>query len=202
MVRVIIAAVLGGVILFVWSFVSWMFIPWHLMGPIPGEDGVRQTLRSTGAEAGVYWVPGMDREITKLPEEQRQAAEAEWQAKYEEGPVAMIVYRPAGSGVLEWTRMATGLGLNVGMAAIAAIMLSLAVPALPFYRQRLFFVFLIGVYTLFGTNLMHWNWMNHPLRFSLEMAADTLVSALLLALVLAAVVKPAGYSRSDEVSAI
>ena len=42
MKRIAIAGLAGAVVLFVWSSISWMLIPWHVMEKLPGEEGIRQ----------------------------------------------------------------------------------------------------------------------------------------------------------------
>ena len=136
-------------------------------------------------------------------DEAREAADEAWKSAHEQGPIALVIYRPDGKSPLSPMTMGIGFLLDVGVAGIAAMLLAMCGPSLPFFGRRLLFVFLLGVYTVFGTNLMNWNWMNYPLQFTLEAAADTLVASLLLGIVLAAIVKP-GYHTidSDEISAI
>ena len=55
----------------------------------------------------------------------------------------------------------------------------------------------IQVLTIIGTNLMNWNYMHYPFRFTMEMAADGLVASLLLGIVLAILIKP--YSEVGEI---
>ncbi len=83
-----------------------------------------------------------------------------------------------------------GFILDFLVATAAAVLLMLASPALPGLPGRVFFVVLLGVYTAIGTHLMNWNWMNYPLKFSLEMAGDTLVASVLLGVTLGVLVRP------------
>ena len=61
MKRIIIAAVLGAVIAYVWGVVSWMVLPWHsaTMHNLPNEKLVVEQLRNGGLESGVYQIPAM-----------------------------------------------------------------------------------------------------------------------------------------------
>ena len=59
---------------------------------------------------------------------------------------------------------------------------------------------LLGVYTVIGTHLMNWNWMNYPFRFSIEMAGDTLVASVLLGVTLGILVRPgSGSGGGDDI---
>jgi hypothetical protein len=193
MKRIGIAAVIGGVVLYIWAFISWMFIPWHIMGALPDQDAVRSALRDTGAETGIYHVPGLDYDaMADMTDEQKSAAEDSFKEKHSEGPVALLLYKAEGSSA-----MSPVLVLEVLIAAVIAGLLTMAAPALPGFASRLGFVMLIGVLTIVGTNLMNWNYMHYPFRFTMEMAADGLVASLLLGVVLAIIIKP--YSDFGEV---
>ena len=90
-----------------------------------------------------------------------------------------------------------GFVLDFFVATTAAVLLMLAAPALPGLPGRVIFVVLLGLYTVFGANLMNWNWMNYPLKFILEIASDTLVASALLGVTLAVLVRPGSESDDD-----
>ena len=192
MKRLAIAGAAGAVVLFIWSSISWTLIPWHLMDKFPGEMGIRQTLKLTQAERGVYWIPGEDLSIDKsaLTGAQNDAITDAWKKAHRDGPIAMVVYDPDGSSPLGIMTFITGFILDFLVASVAAVLLTLAAPALPGLHGRVIFVVLLGVYTAIGTHLMNWNWMHYPLKFSLEMAGDTLVASVLLGVTLGVLVRP------------
>jgi hypothetical protein len=191
MKRIGIAAVVGGIVLYVWAFISWMFIPWHVMGALPDQDAVRSALRESGAEAGIYHVPMIDHATyADLSDEDKESAEEAFKEKHREGPVALLLYKAEGSSPMSPLTMIIGVVLEVLVAAVAACLLTMAVPALPGFVGRVGFVLLLGVFTVVGANLMNWNYMHYPFRFTLEMAADALVASLLLGVVLAIIITP------------
>ncbi len=200
MKHIVIAGVAGAIVLFIWSSISWMAIPWHLMEKFPGEAGIRQTLKLTEAERGVYWIPTEDRSVDKsaLTGAQSEAMTEAWKKAHREGPIAMVVYDPDGSSPLGIMTFIIGFFLDFLVATAAAVLLMLAAPALPGLPGRVVFVVLLGVYTAIGTHLMNWNWMNYPLKFSLEMAGDTLVASVLLGLTLGVLVRP-GMGDGDDI---
>ncbi len=202
MKRIGIAAVVGGVVLFVWAFISWLYIPWHMMGALPDEDAVREVLRDTGAESGIYHVPMKDHETyASLSDEEKEAADDAWKDKHREGPIGVLLYKAEGRSHMSLVTLIIGLVLEVLVAAVAAGLLTMAVPALPGFVGRLGFVMLLGVFTIVGGNLMNWNYMHYPFRFTLEVSADALVASLLLGVVLAALIKPySDLGGIDDVS--
>jgi hypothetical protein len=87
MLRILLAALFGGIVLFVWSGFSHSVL---LIGagfsPLPEEDKIIGTLESSIKEKGLYFFPGKDfRHST--PEQ-----EAAWLKKFRRGPAGMIIY--------------------------------------------------------------------------------------------------------------
>ncbi len=189
MVRVLVGALLGAAVLFVWSAVSWMVIPWHRMEAIKKEDAVIRALRASDTLRGVYWIPGPPEGARG---EEGPEARASWAQRHRDGPVAMMVYDPEGSEPMPLAVFFKGFALNFATALVAAILLAIAAPAVRGYAGRAFLVTLVGLYVGLSTGMASWNWMNYPLRYCLEMSADSAIGALLLGLVLAAVVRPRG----------
>jgi len=199
MKRILIAGVAGAIVLFVWSSISWMVIPWHRMEKLPAEASIAQSFRGANVERGMYWLPAIDSSIDEaaLTGAEKTARDKAWQEAYKQGPIALVAYRPDGSSPLGIMKFITGFVLDFFVAAVAAILLMLAAPSLPGLPGRVIFVVLLGVYTVFGANLMNWNWMNYPLKFTLELAGDTLVASALLGVTLAVLVRPGSETGDD-----
>ena len=190
MKRIGIAAVVGGVVLFIWAFVSWIYVPWHKLGTLPDQGAVTAVLGDTATDSGIYMFPG---EVEPAAEESEEAADGS-------EPAGLLVYKAQG-GAPFVLQLIVGLVLDVLVAAVAAVLLTMAAPALPGFAARLGFVLLLGVFTIVGAHLMNWNYMLYPFRFTMEMAADGLVASLLLGIVLAIIIKPySDVSEFDDVS--
>lgn len=200
MKRILIAGVAGAIVLFVWSSISRMVIPWHRMEKLPAEASIAQAFRDANVEKGLYWLPGMDLsiDVSALTGKEKTAREEAWQEAYRQGPIALVAYRPDGESPLGIWKFAMGFILDFCVASVAAVLLMLAAPALPGLPGRVIFVVLLGVYTVFGANLMNWNWMNFPLKFTLELAGDTMIASALLGVTLAVLVRP-GSEMDDDV---
>ena len=199
MKRILIAGVAGAIVLFVWSSISWMIIPWHRMGKLPAEASIAQSFRDANIEKGVYWLPGIDMSIDEsaLTGAEKTAMEDSWKDAHKQGPIVLVAYQPDGSSPLGIMKFVTGFVLDFFVATTAAVLLMLAAPALPGLPGRVVFVVLLGLYTVLGANLMNWNWMNYPLKFTLEIAGDTLVASALLGVTLAVLVRPGSESDDD-----
>ncbi len=192
MVRIVIAGLLGGAVLFVWGAVSELWVPWHQMAKLPQESIVQRALQSTAADSGVYWFPLMDPdEITEsMSDEAKETVRDAYAIRHKDGPVGMLVYNDEGSDPKPMMMHVKGFLLHFVTALVAATMMSMAVSSLGGYFGRVLFVLLLGVYVAAGTIMISWNSMLYPLRFSLEMAGDSIAGALLLGLVISALIKP------------
>ncbi len=61
MKKQLIASLVGGLILFIWQFLSWAAIPIHksAYGYTPNQDRIMEVLNQNLTEAGTYMLPGM-----------------------------------------------------------------------------------------------------------------------------------------------
>src|SRR4051794_9427438 len=108
--RILMAALAGGLVMFVWSAVAHMFLGVGEAGikPIPNEAPVVAALKANISEPGLYFVPGMD--MTRRPTDEEAAA---WTAKYQAGPNAIIVYTPAGDTPMSSRQLGIEFASNV-----------------------------------------------------------------------------------------
>ena len=61
----VIGTVLGGVVLFVWSAISWMALPWHqkTMTPFKDDHAMAQAIVANADRSGVYFLPSADESL-------------------------------------------------------------------------------------------------------------------------------------------
>src|SRR5258706_7620351 len=121
--RLILAAGLGGIVMFAWGAVSHMVlnIEGTVVKPMPNEGAVSAAMKANISEPGVYLLPGLD--MTKpLSAEEKTA----WAAKYKEGPTAMLIYQPTGDDVFTPKQFGTQLASDIGAALVGSIILLFA----------------------------------------------------------------------------
>ncbi|QDU64061.1 hypothetical protein Pan216_49490 [Planctomycetes bacterium Pan216] len=195
MLRVILAAVIGGLIVFVWNFVSWMVLPFHgqTLDRIPGEPAQVEEFLGTFPESGVYHYPGMP--PSSNPSEQEMA---DWTEAYKSGPrVKMMIVEHGDADAAMGKETLTALLLDIGGAFMVAQLLALVGPAVVFYWQRVGFVVMLVCFALVVGYLPDWIWWGHPVDFALLKVADILLAWFLAGLVIAAIVDP---GRPQEVA--
>lgn len=186
MKRVLIGAVVGAIVLFVWQYAAWMFLGIHSMDHEPvlaKEDAVIAALE--GTEHGVYWLPGISEADHKDPDSEGFKA---WEKKYERGPRASIVYDPEGGTPMSPKVMGMGFVINVFIVLVVALMLRAA--GIGSLFGRVVFVAGFGVFTALVMDIQNWNWMNYPNDWTRGFIIDHIAGMAILGVVLAFIVKP------------
>jgi len=165
--KTFIAAVVAGVVIFVWGFVSWTVLPWHNtdVHKFSDENLVMQTLANNAPKSGVYYIPGDE-------------------ADYAVGKPAAFVnvlkngYYSGMSGM-----MIKSIIANILLAFLVICLLS-RTTGLSFL-QKVGFVSLTGLIIGIAANFPAWNWFGFPTYYSLVMLADVICTWFLAGLVIA-----------------
>jgi len=184
MTRLAVAALLGGIAMFVWGAISHMLTPLGEAGirPLPAEAPVLDALRANVPEAGLYLFPGMDETARKT-----EAGQAEWAQRYAAGPVGILVFRPQGEQPMNAKLFGVELLGDVLAAAVAAWV---ATHGRTFGR-RLALVTLLGLAAWASIEVSYWNWYGFPSSYVMAQLADQVGGFLFAGLVIAKLVRPA-----------
>ena len=180
--RLIFAAILGGIVMFGWGAVSHMVLGIGDSGmkPMPNEAMVMTALKSNISEPGFYFMPGLDMAQQASAEEQ-----AAWAAKYKEGPTAIVIYHPTGEDAMSPKQFGTELGSNIAAAFVVGLILSLAAVG---FGRGVIITTLIGLAGWLSINVSYWNWYRFPTIFTtgelVEQAAGWFLAGLVLAFIL------------------
>jgi hypothetical protein len=185
MKKTLLGGLVGGIILFVWSFLAWVVLPLHTttLHPIANEDAVVAALKPALPAKGVYPLranPGMGAD---------KATQDAWMAKMSQGPTGLIVYNPAGVDPMMAGQMGTGIVLDILSALVVSWLLTRSTAFSSPYMTRVMFC---GVFAIFATvfdYLTMWNWMGYPGDFTSALIVDALIAWLLAGLGIAAIVK-------------
>jgi hypothetical protein len=168
------------------------FADWA-MKPVPNEEAVTGALKTNLPESGVYFAPFPGQAAT--PEAQEAAVK-----RLHEGPLVEVIYRKSGVDAMSPSYFAAGYAHLALSALLAAVLLSLAAPALRSYLARVGFAALLGCFAAFTLNLSDIIWFHHPWQFPVMMAAFNASGWLLAALVLGAIVRPARVAPTPAVA--
>src|SRR5687768_5303625 len=121
MKRIVLAAIAGGFIMFIWGAISHTLLPLGTMGlkVMPDEDAALESMRKTLPGPGLYIFPGLD------PSSHPSEAEMKvWTEKYQRGPRGILAYRPTGAQPFDPMMLGMELLSNLLSAGIAALIVS------------------------------------------------------------------------------
>ena len=189
--RIASAAVLGTLIMFIWGGFS------HLVlfigagfSPLPNEDKVIETLKSSIPAQGLYFFPGKD--FRKKYSEDEESAFAN---KFQFGPVGMIIYRPVGGNPLSSQKLITQLISNFLSSLTASFVASLLLAT---YWKRVLAITLLGGLACISVGMIYWNWYEFPTNFFLAQCIDLLVCFFFAGLLIAKIVPQPVYINNAK----
>lgn len=186
--RILAAATLSSVAMFFWGFVFWgpvLNMTGRLMAPLPAEAelDVLAPLRANNVPSGMYVYPG--------PAKSDDESQAMWEKQVTEGPILHLAYHSGGTSPLDPVMFAKGLAHGFVVALIAAVLLAQVVEALPRYGSRVLLLVLASLIAAVWTNYGNAIWWFHSVDYATGQAIYTFVAGALMALITAAIVKPA-----------
>ncbi len=160
--RIVIAGLVGGLVMFLWGAVSHMLVPIGEMGmQVPTQQA--SAIAALGASTqgpGVYMYPSPPKDDWK--DEAKMAAFAE-SARGQ--PYAFVVYQPGGNPVND--SMAPSLLRQWGSDTLAALVAAwiLALGAFGF-GKRVLIAAALGSFAWLAISVPQWNWYQFPLDFT------------------------------------
>lgn len=173
--RVLVAALIGGIVMFVWGAVAHMALGLGEMGirqPV-AEDAVLGSLhQGLGMQGGVYILPSFD--PAKMSD---QAAVKAYSDKAKSSPYAWIVYMPQGEDMMQ---MGPQLGRQWASDTLASLALAFVMGLAAFgFRKRLGIAVAVAVFSWLSAMVPYWNWYRFPLDFTLAALVEQVIGWLL-----------------------
>jgi hypothetical protein len=183
----VLGTILGGLVAFLWSSISWEVLTWHEK-PIlsfQNDEEVSKMIRSHTTESGMYIVPGAP-SMETMSKEQKKAAQAEVFEKMKKGPIMFAAVRR--DGFDSYTRGLIIQLLSLMAAAFLLTWLALQTSGLS-YGKKVIFLAVVGLAAGVITELPNWNWWGFSGTYTLVMIADATLTWLFAGLVIAKVAK-------------
>ena len=192
----LLAAVLGGVAFFLWSFVAHDVLPLGKAGikEIPNEQAVLTAMKANMPDQGLYFIPGLGLPENATRAQQSAAMEARMH-KVETGPSGLLVYHPS----LNFSfgkALATELGTNMLQVLLAVILLGQT--TLVSFAARWRFITLAGILASVSTNVSYWNWYGFPGVYTVAYILSVAMGFVFAGLVAAAIVKPGASATTAQ----
>lgn len=176
--RIGIAGLLGGIVMFVWGALSHMVLPLGEMGlrtlPIAQQDAVLAAAREGMQDPGIYILPGFE-DMDHYGDEARHA---EYGRRAAANPYAFVVYQPHANDLVNnmGPALAREFATNVLSALLAALVVGAAAVGM---GRRILLVGAMGLFGWFANAVPLWNWYRFPTEFTLAALAMQLVGWLL-----------------------
>jgi hypothetical protein len=176
--QLVLGTVLGGLVLFFWSFIAWTFIPWpgEPIRTFSNEAAVEQAMVSNAPVSGVYILPNPHK--TGVTAEQQTAAEE----KLMRGPMVFASVRLG--PMRPFPALLITQFLIFIISALIVTFLLLKTVGLS-YGQRVLFVTLCGVLIFLGGKMDQWVWWSFSTSYLMMEFAAIVIGWILAALVIA-----------------
>jgi hypothetical protein len=184
MKRIVIAAVVGGLIVFFVSAILHMATPLGTAGMklMSNEDAVVDVLRTNLTESAVYIYPGMNMQAHPTEAEQKT-----WEAKLLRGPSGLIIHTAHGSDYSFPKDLIYEFITVVLSCLVAAWVLARTVGS---YGARVLTVTMFAVFAFLSISASHWIWYNFPTAFVAAEVIGELIAYLLAGFAMARIVPP------------
>ena len=162
--KLFLSGLIGGIILFLWSNISWMVLPWHgatLQG-FSNEKIVVSALLESSSNSGVYVLPDLRKGKGDC-------------CKYK-GPSALIVWNRDGGKNMNSKMLLAFLG-NILNALLAAWLLSIS--NIVSFNKRMLFITALGVFSALAVTLPNMIWWGFSNEFTTVCVADLIIGSAL-----------------------
>jgi hypothetical protein len=186
--RAFLAAILGGIAMFIWSFIAHDLLPLGEIGmreftdEAPMLDALKTNLGDAG---GLYHFPGHKAGPNATRQEKNDAMRRSME-KAASGPSGMLIYHPTREfsfGKLLGVEFATEL-----LEAILVVFL-LTQTRIDTFGGRVGFALVAGILAAIATNVPYWNWYGFPSNYTAAYMSIEIIGFLCVGLVAALLLK-------------
>jgi hypothetical protein len=184
--RALLAAILGGIAMFIWSFVAHDLLPLGEIGmrEFKNEAAVLDALKTNLGDArGLYHFPGHRASPNATRQEKSEAMKRAME-KAASGPSGLLIYHPS----REFT-FGKLLGIEFATEVLEAILVVFLVTQtkIESFGGRVGFVLIAGILAAITTNIPYWNWYGFPSSYTAAYMSIEIIGFLCVGLVAALV---------------
>ena len=187
--KILLAGILGGIAMFVWTSIAHMALPLGEAGinEIPNESAVLSAMHtSMGDNGGLYIFPGLG--VGKnTSREEKNEAKKQMQQRIAANPSGFLRYHPPGRQFAFGKSLAVEFSTEV-LQAILVIWL-LAQTRIGSFSGRIGFVLIAGIMAAITTNVSYWNWYGFPGVYTASYMLIEIVGFLFVGVIAALVLR-------------
>ncbi len=185
--KILLAGVLGGIVMFIWTSIAHMALPLGEAGirEIPNESAVLNEMQSNiGEQTGLYIFPGPGIGKNATRQEKNEAMKHVGE-KMAANPSGILMYHAPGRPFT----LGKWLGVEFGKEFLEAILVVflLAQTRIVSFAGRIGFVLVAGILAAISTNVSYWNWYGFPCVYTASYMLIQIVGFLLVGIVAALV---------------
>ncbi len=185
--QLVLGTVLGAIVLFVWSALAWMIIPWpgEPLRSFTNEDAMVQAIKANVPRSGNYLLPNEVKRTPGMTDQQYQKAMQDAENRMNTGPIIFAAVR------LEPASMSKSLilGFITNLIAVLLACILLRQTDRLSYKCRVAFVGGLGLLIFVGGHLDEWNWWGFSNAYTLMTFAALVIGWVLTGLVVAIFVR-------------
>jgi hypothetical protein len=189
----VLGTILGGLVAFVWSSISWEVLGWHekTMVSFQNEDEVSAVIASHSPNDGTYLLPSAP-SSEDMNSEQKKRMQAALVARMTKGPIMVAAVRRSGFESFRRAMIIQLLCLMAGAFLLTWLLLQTSGLS---YARRVLFLAVAGLAASVIVDLPNWNWWGFSGPYTAVSLGDSTLTWLLAGLVIAKVVKPGELAR-------
>ena len=176
MKRKIVSLIAGTLILFVWSALSWMVLPFHsnTLNSIPDNAINAELLKEHLTKDGVYHYPG-------FPKDNTPQALKEMENRIETGPrITLMVFKRGKTELFSAVSFLGSVAINFFTVLLLYSLINLS--RVQSTKTILLMTFFIALIIGFASDLAQMNWYLFPLDYTIINMVDHLIPFLLIGL--------------------
>jgi hypothetical protein len=180
--RILLAGIIGGIVMFIWSFVAHELLPLGEMGvqEMPNEDSVTSVLQTNLGNKRAFYIfpgPGLKPGATR---EEKEAGMKKAEEKMAAGAAGVLIYYP--KRIFNFPRkLAIEFATEVLESLLAVFLLAQA--PIRGFAGKVGFVLTAGILAAIATNVPYMNWYGFPRNFTIGQMTTQIVGFLLVGIV-------------------
>lgn len=191
--KILLAAILGAVAMFVWTAIAHMALPLGEAGiaEIANESAVLSSMQSNiGDQTGLYVFPGLGVGKNTSRQEKNEAMK-HMNEKIAANPSGILVYHAPGRPFA----FGKALGIEFGTELLEAILalFLLAQTRIANFTGRVGFVLVAGILAAIATNISYWNWYGFPGVYTVAYMFIQVVGFFVVGIVAALVLRKTSF---------
>jgi hypothetical protein len=190
-VRIIIGAIVGGLLVFFGGFVTHMFFDWggRSFSRLADERQLVDFFSQQQLPPGIYGFPEMPADFNQLPAEQQNAAWTAVNDRYKAGPNGTLILGPTGEDMMGSRQLVGECLSNIAASLLLCLVLARIGPENG-YGHRFLACVIFGLFAWCSLDASYAIWYRFPWAFVRDELLCSLFEWTLAGFALAAIVRP------------